>query len=75
MSPVTPEKFIAKSKTVQGLIVIALPMLASLLGFEWAGEDNTAVNETIDAAITFIGFTWALVGRITAKTGVHILPK
>ena len=70
---VTKEKFIAKSKTIQGLVVMAIPMLASLLGFQWAGEDNAAVNQTIDAALTFVGLAWGLYGRLTAKTVVKVL--
>ena len=71
---VTQQKFIAKSKTVQGLVVMALPMLASLIGFQWAGEDNESVNQTIDAALTFVGLAWGLYGRLTAKTVVKVLP-
>jgi hypothetical protein len=70
---ITKEKFILKSKTVQGLIVMALPMLASLIGFEWTGEDNGAVNQTIDAMLTFIGLAWGLIGRFTAATNISIL--
>lgn len=71
---ITQEKFIAKSKTVQGLIVMSIPMLATLFGFEWAGEDNSAVNQTIDALITFVGLAWGLYGRFTAKANVSIMP-
>lgn len=71
---VTQDKFIAKSKTVQGLVVMALPMIATLAGFEWAGEDNAALNETIDAVITAVGLIWALIGRVTATTGVKWTP-
>lgn len=71
---VTPDKFIAKSKTFQGLVVMALPMIASLIGFEWAGEDNESLNQTIDAAITFIGFAWGLFGRLSAKADIKVLP-
>ena len=68
------EKFIAKSKTVQGLIVTALPMLATLIGFSWTGEDNASVNETINALITFVGLAWGLYGRLTATHDIKILP-
>ena len=68
------EKFILKSKTCQGLVVMALPMLASLIGFQWAGEDNESVNQTIDAALTFVGLAWGLYGRLTAKAVVTVLP-
>jgi hypothetical protein len=74
MMTLTPEKFIAKSKTFQGLVVMAIPMLASLVGFEWAGDDNAAVNQTIDALITFVGFAWGLFGRLTAKAPVRMTP-
>lgn len=69
-----PEKWIIKSKTVQGLVVMSIPMLATLIGFEWTGEDNAAVNQTIDAMLTFVGMAWGLYGRLTAKAGVKVLP-
>ena len=72
--PLTQDKFIVKSKTIQGLVIMALPMLAGLIGFEWAGEDNAAVNLTIDAGITFIGFAWGLIGRLTAKADIKVMP-
>lgn len=61
----TPEpKWAAKSKTVIGAVVAALPAIASLLGIEVADEE---VQRMGGALLTLLGTVLAIWGRITAK--------
>ena len=71
---ITKDKFILKSKTIQGLVIMVIPMLASLVGFEWTGEDGADLNQLIDAGLTFLGFAWGFYGRMTATTDLKALP-
>jgi hypothetical protein len=70
----TTEKFFLKSKAIQGLLLMLIPVLANLIGFEWAGEDSAALNNLIDAGLAFIGFAWGFYGRMTATTDLKVLP-
>lgn len=71
---VTKDKFFAKSKTIQGLLIMTLPMLAGIIGFTWTGADNADLNQLIDAGLTFLGFAWGFYGRMTATTDLKVLP-
>lgn len=67
------EKFILKSKTLQGIVIMLLPPLARLLEFEWAAEDTSMVADLFNNGLTFIGAVWAAIGRFTVKTDLKVL--
>lgn len=71
----TRNKFLAKSKTLQGIVIMLVPAVAQLLDFEWTEGDTSAVNEAINAAIAAVGAVWAAVGRFTAKDNLTVSPK
>lgn len=76
-------KFFAKSKTVQGTALLLLSALAPHLGWTWDAAIEADVIGFWDAGAMFIaeswpvvtgliGSFWALLGRITARRGLHI---
>lgn len=66
------DKFILKSKTVQGLILVTLPTLAVLFGFSFTDEDKVLFTQTSDALIQLIGGLWAFYGRLTVKEKIRV---
>lgn len=69
------EKFILKSRTVQGLIVAAVPLVMELFGLSWTDDDTHAIETTVDVAIQFVGLLYALYGRLRAIHPITVKPK
>lgn len=65
------DKFILKSKTVQGIILTALPQLDALLGLDWLASLGPQVDTAMTAALTVVGALWGIYGRIKAEGGVN----
>ena len=61
------EKFILKSKTVWGVLIMAAPQLAPLVGIQFALGDAQELNETVTGIATGVGALLALYGRVKAK--------
>lgn len=69
------DKFFATSKTIQGIIVMAVPMLRALFGWEWATPEAGAdVSMIVDGFITLVGLVWAFYGRMTAEKKLTLTP-
>ncbi len=68
------EKFILKSKTVQGIVVSILPMLSNLFGFDWTEQDNTELGAILELFVTLVGATWAFYGRMRAGSALRLIP-
>ena len=68
------EKWIVTSKTIWGLVIMALPLVAKLAGWQFTGEDTVAMQQTFDAVITAVGMALGVWGRLSAKAGVRALP-
>lgn len=77
-------KFFAKSKTVQGTALLLLSAVAPHLGWTWDADIKADLIGFWDAATIFvaefwpvvtglIGSFWALLGRITSKSGLHMV--
>lgn len=54
--------FDVKSKTLQGLIIVAIPMIASLFNTTVEGETVSLIDDTISKFLMFIGGSWSLLG-------------
>lgn len=71
-------KFFLQSKTVIGAILIALSMVAPLLGWEFTATDaNTFVEKVgvfFDSFAEVIGLALVLWGRFTAQGPLAVLP-
>lgn len=61
-----------KSKTIWGLILIALPQLFNAFGIEIFNEAEA--QEVSEAFATIFGFALAVWGRITAKVPLKVIP-
>lgn len=59
-------RFFLKSKTIQGILVTAIPLLMKLFGLEWSEELTADVAAIIDSAIGLGGLAWATYGRFRA---------
>jgi hypothetical protein len=68
------DKFILKSKTVIGAIVMLLPVLAQLFGFAFSAEDGALITNGWDQVIQAIGAVLVIFGRFTAKSGLSLNP-
>ena len=67
-------KFIGFSKTVQGLVVAAIPTVMQLLGVEWGPEDTAQTADIMYQAIQLAGLAWAFYGRVEAKQSLRLKP-
>lgn len=61
------QKFILKSKTVWGVIIMAAPQLAPLAGIAFGMQDAAELNETVTGIATGVGALLALYGRVKAQ--------
>lgn len=68
-------KWLLQSKTVWGILLVAVPSLLTTFGVsipaEWVGDIDGIVKTLLEVS----GSILALYGRITADSGLHILPK
>lgn len=68
-------KFIGTSKTVLGLLVIAVALFCQWKGITFTPDDQGALSDSILKVIEAVGIVIALVGRIVATKPLSILPK
>ncbi len=72
-------KWIVKSKTLWGAIIMALPVLGPALGLDLSPEDVTSIGEEgagfIDKAFGAVGALLVIWGRVSASTKATLLPK
>ena len=59
-------KYFLKSKTIWGIIVMALPALLPVLGLSLTPDDTTLITQTGDSVMTAIGGILAVYGRFSA---------
>lgn len=71
-------KFILKSKTMIGAILIFLSLVAPVLGFEFTETDANTLSGTIaamlDTIMQVVGLLMVVWGRFTAETVITIVP-
>ena len=67
-------KFFLKSKTVIGILTVAIVQLAPVLGFSFTEDDSAMVNSAVDAVVTALASLLALFGRFTAKQSISVVP-
>jgi len=60
------DKFFLKSKTIWGVIVMALPALLPVLGISLGADDTALITATGDQVMTAIGGLIAVYGRFKA---------
>jgi len=60
-------KIFLKSKTLWGILIMALPEIAVLLGITWVAGDTSVVSQTGDAVFQAIGMILAAYGRFDAQ--------
>jgi uncharacterized membrane protein YqjE len=60
------------SKTVGGIILMVVPVLLSLFGVEFTGEDTQALQLLIDTVTPLVGAAVALYGRMVAKDNLTV---
>lgn len=57
------DKFFAKSKTIQGIVLSLLPMLAQFLETTALADIVPDVDKGMSAFVTLVGAAWAIYGR------------
>jgi hypothetical protein len=64
----TDTKSLLASKTLWGVLIAALPTIASLLGYQIADVAGftAGANEAVDGIIALVGSALAVYGRVTA---------
>ena len=67
-------KIFLASKTLWGLVMMALPVLLPMVGVSFTLDDTTVVGDTVDKVFQAVGMLIALWGRFTAKTALTIKP-
>ena len=68
------EKFILKSKTIWGVIIMALPTLFEAFGVPVPDGVSEQVNDAVVHLIEFVGASLAVYGRISAEQPVRVKP-
>lgn len=67
-------KIFLASKTLWGVLIMALPVLLPMIGVSWGIDDTSVINETADKIFQAVGAALALWGRFSAKTSLSIKP-
>lgn len=70
----TQDKFVLKSKTVWGVILMVAPTLLGLVGVQFPEDMANDLDQIIVGAIEVIGMALALWGRWNATTSLTVLP-
>lgn len=65
-------KFAIYSKTLQGVVVMLLPIVARAFGLDLGDAD---VTELAEAVVSLIGAGWATYGRLAATQRLTVKPK
>jgi hypothetical protein len=68
------DKFFLFSKTIQGVLITLIPVVTSLLGWEWSAEDTGGINEMINLGLALGGAAWAFYGRRKAQVPLKLIP-
>ncbi len=70
------DKFFLASKTIQGLIIMAIPMLRGLFGWDWATTQTGAdLALIIDGTMGVFGLGLAIYGRVVVAGRIVAVPK
>jgi uncharacterized membrane protein len=65
-------KFFMKSMTVWGILIMAAPQVAILLGIDFTAADAAEADGHVQTIITAIGGLLAVIGRVRAKQGLSV---
>ena len=65
-------KIFLASKTIWGVVIMALPVLLPLVGVSFGPDDTTVLNETADKVFQAVGALIAVWGRWSATTKLSI---
>ena len=65
-------KFFLASKTIWGVIIMALPALLPLVGVSFGPDDTAMVNDAADKVFQAAGGLIAIWGRWSASAGLKI---
>ena len=65
-------KFFLASKTIWGVIIMALPALLPLVGISFGPDDTTVVNDAADKVFQAVGALITIWGRWSATTSLKI---
>ena len=68
------DKFFLYSKTIQGVLITLIPVVAGLAGFEWSADDTGGINEIINLTLSLAGAGWAFYGRRKATGAITLAP-
>ncbi len=69
------DKFFLASKTMQGLVLMAIPMFRGLFGWEWATTETGAdVALMIESGMALVGLILAVYGRVVATGKIVAVP-
>jgi len=65
-------KFFLASKTIWGVIIMALPALLPLAGISFGPDDTAVVNDAADKIFQAVGALIVIWGRWSASAGLKI---
>lgn len=68
------EKFILKSKTVQGGILALAPVLLPMLGMSWGADETELLGSTWDAVMQAVGALWIAYARWKDGSKLKLIP-
>ena len=60
-----------RSKTLWGVVLMLLPIVARSLGIEWPAEINPVLEAAVNELLTVGGAGLAVYGRLKADTQLH----
>jgi hypothetical protein len=72
-------KWIAKSMTLWGAVITAVPVIAPLIGVDISPDDVATIGDSgvsiINAGFGIVGAVMVIYGRLRATTKATMLPK
>ncbi len=68
------DKFFLASRTIQGILLAAIPTVCQLFGWDWSEDDTNALGGVLEHVITGVGLVWAFIGRWRADKPLKAAP-
>lgn len=68
-------KFFLSSKTIWGIIMMFLPTLFQMVGWQWDAANAADIEKAFGYGMEFVGAILAIYGRVVADKPLAATPK
>lgn len=68
------DKFFLYSKTIQGILIMLIPLVLQITGTELPVGEDAALGNLVTMLFELLGAAWATYGRIKAAGSITVTP-